>query len=636
MIVSEYPNPWFVTRILKNSEKFPGAPPMMSTQARVIRDHSGYVSFKKKSGSRRYDRSLLDAQAAAQEFSSKVIRYGGAVKHLFTDYDLEHVIPSTCALGIWASASTDFENQGQMGLDSDVEYPPEIESAVIEWYKKYMPKEDKTSFSFQRGKGLGFPFNGVSGMNRSLNDTFLSIQAAMVIGNRTVDNSNDQLAGLYDKIRSFHGDGFVSEGFRFQHKQGELLMNLTEGYMSSEQLNPRPRTIIPSSKLDVMQTREPVKKLLGSILKSPNHTQDRAEIAQRISAAQKKGWFVVGTDYGKFDFRHGQKRGAQQIRIHGKVLNDERYINDSMISFDMRAFINGYNQVWELPGSDWLKSGMGNTTLIGCTGNWAGVLASLSYGLRRSARSLLSSYGSNWDCLMWGDDCVFMCSDPAWYDALKKGYKRYKLEVTEEPTIKYLGTNYSKGEFTGTMDNGYAIGRAFQQSFFPERRKEWPFSTIGYIARLDLMGPKGEDWHTAMKPYFEELDYGEWFSFSERHNVLLAMIPEIQKKAEKIGSLDEVLQIFTHGLQGDDFPDDIIPPIYYELLGMETQVDLSDPAKFISDLVQDQPEIYQRLTPDILKSISELMGGNFNSYSRTLSSLTTAFSLQYQAGSVIY
>lgn len=377
--------------------------------------------------------------------------------------------------------------------------------------------------------------------------------------------------------------------------------------------------------------------MLSCILNSPQHSQDRADIKRRIDSAIAKGWKVWAADQSKFDFRHGGDRGRQQIDIHAEILQSEYYRESATYAFNTRLFTFGYKKLWQVPGDSLLKSGMGTTTLIGCTGSWTALIAAMSKSLGKPGYQILNEYGRTWDALSWGDDLVLMHEDPAWKEKIIEGWRYYKLDVTEEPTIKYLGNNYAKGDFQGTMDTGYSIGRAFQQQFFPERQKEYPFSTIGYIARLDLMGPKGEEFHQRVLPHFAELNLGKPFRYNQRQLRLEQLIPEMQNFSNKIGQIDDVLQVFTHGLQGLDIENSIdIPEAYFELLGMSQSVDIGDPIKWLSDQKQDNPKVFANVTPSLVKYMGDVASGNFNNYNRMLQEMVFAFRLTYNRGSVIY
>lgn len=634
-VIGNFSNPYFQCEILKGSEKFPGFLPPISGNARMARDHNKFISKKKADYLRRYDRSILDVIDTLKEYEKRFNTFSSAIKDLFTDYDKEHVLPTTCALSLWNSASTDLDNLGALGLDNDVTYSKDVENAVIAHYTRYLPKSpENVPLSLVRGKMIGYPFM-VGGMNRALNDVFLAVSAALVIGTQKTDKKTS-LENLYTFLRQFHGEPFAMEGSRQQHTSKEMAMVLKEGVFSSINFNPRYRIINMDPKISVMDIRQEIKMMLEAIKNSPFHTQNREAIEKRIRDAEKKNWKIVSVDHSKFDFRHGGKRGMQQIQIHAKILKSDHYLNSASLSFKTRFLTFGHKQVWEYPGDALLKSGMGNTTIIGCTGNLSGFLAAMSYATGDSPTTVLNNQGRTWDALMWGDDCVAMFEDHELWDKVVKGFEHFKLKVEPEPTIKFLGSNYSKGEFKGTMDTGYSIGRAFQQQFFPERPKIYPFNKIGYIARLDLMGPRGHEFHKRMLPNFATLELGEPFTFADRHAHLETLIPEMQKLGDKIQMIDDVLQIFTHGLPDIADTSADVPPIYLKLLGMEISADLTNPEKFLRDEVQRDQAVAKTISSSMMQKVGKLVNGDRSVYSSLVSEMSAAFKLNHPTGSVIY
>jgi hypothetical protein len=621
----------FVIKILQGTDKYPNALPALSAQARRVADHHRFVEKKFADSQRKYERSSFDAITKAKEFHTKAINYYNATKHLMTDFDHQEVLNNTCALGLWKTASTDLDAQGKLGLDNNIEYPDDVIEAVIKFYKRYYVAPDvKFKLSMVRGKFIGFPYM-ISGANRSVNDIFLSVCAALTVGARQKE-SVDSLKLVYDFLRPYHGEPFAIEGSRTQHTGKEIPMVLTDGIFSSENFNPRYRIINMDPKLSVMDIRKEIKQMLEIIKKTPVHTQNRAEIVGTIKKRTEMGWKIVAIDHSKFDFRYGGKRGRQQIGVHASILGSKKYLSSATMTFDNRFFSYHKTGVFQFPGDAMLKSGMGNTTLVGCTGNFTAFVAALSVTLKRSPQNIVDAFGSEWDALMWGDDCVAMFKDPTWYDHLIKGFTYYKLEATAEATVKYLGSNYERGGFAGSFDKGYSLGRAFQQQFFPEREKQYPFTTVGYIARLDLMGPKGKDFHAAMKPYFTEMNLGTWFDYADRKSVLTKLLPEIQKHSDKISQLDDVLMIFTHGMQDITEADDMIPEEYLDLLGTSMVVDVSDPRKYLADRKAEGLDI----SDEIIKGVSRLAEGDFDRYKLLATEITSKFKLSWPNGSVFY
>lgn len=631
--IAGFQSTYFNVDILQGSEKYPGFLPPISPKASLVRDHIAFVKKKRADSARRYDRTMVDLLTALDLYQKQVTMGMRVVGPLLTDYDKEVVLPSTCALGIWPSACTDLDAQGSLGLDTDVTYPDHIIDALVDHYARFLPKSlADISLSMPRGKMIGFPYF-VPGSSRSANDVFLALCAMLVTGAKKA-GGQDSLASLYSFLKPHHGEAFAIEGFRQQHTAKEMPIILRDGIYSSTNFNPRYRIINMESKLSVLDIREDVKKMLYAIKGSPLHTQDRKEILERIDRRQKQGWLIVATDYSKFDFRHGGKRGHQQIDLHSRVLKSEAYKKSATLAFNTRFFTYGHKQVYQFPGDVMLKSGLGNTTLIGCTGNASATVAVLADIWRISGKEVMAKLGQEWDALEWGDDTVLMLKDTSLWDVISTTYKKFKLEVDQEETIKFLGSNYLAGGFKGSFDKGYSIGRAFQQQFFPERMKIYPFTTVGYIARLELMGPKGRDFHSVMLPFFESMDLGPPFKYDDRYAVLDKLGPEIAKKADKISQMDDILALFTHGIQ--DLSHDLVdmPPEFLKLLGLTSTIDLTDPIKFLAST--DDADIKQLVSKDLLLKMKKITDGDFSQYKLILAELTHRSKLTWAQGSVIY
>lgn len=625
----KYVNPVIISRSLK----YPGVLPVISHVAKRPRDHVAFSRKKTFDLNRRYSRSLIDVMEEAKIYEAKYNKYVMPMEPLFTDYGKEHVLPSTCDLGGWNSASTDLDNLGSLGLDTDVTYSKAVFDSLVKWYGSYVPKgKEPLSLSMVRGKFTGFPYM-IGGNDRWLNNILLALCAAWTQCSRSKE-SVYSLDWLYSYLLPYHGDVFALEGSRQQHTSKEMAMVLIEGVFSSLNFNPRYRIINMDPKVSVMDIRDDIKRMLKTIKAHPAHTQNRFEIAKRIQASEKKDWFIVAIDQSKFDFKHGGNRGRQQINLHADVLRSERYRASAIRTFNTRFWSYAKSGLYEFPGDSMLKSGMGNTTLIGCTGNMSAVVASLAYGLNKSPESIIAAYGVEWDALMWGDDTVAMFKDKMWWVALQKGMTHFKLSVEAEPTIKYLGVNYSKGLFKGTMDTAYSVERGIQMEIYPERAKVYPFTTIGHIARCDLMGPKGKDFHKYILPHFEALDLGPTFTYENRHKMLISLLPEIQKRSDKIGQLDDVLQILTHGVSDLDLMKDDVDDVYLDLLGQSGAVDVTDPVAFLDKELKNNPD--PRISKHVIRGIGEIASGNPNNYRQLLSDLTNMFKLQYNSGSVLY
>lgn len=624
-IVFDGKTPYFPVQVLQSTEAFPGALPLVRRDFQPLSSSGGYFGKKVLDINRRYNRSLHETLEVAEGFTDAFNLRINQFDSLLTDYDKEVVLPTTCGLGYQKPAHTDFDALGYLGLDTDFEYPIQLEDAVVEYYKKYLIPEtdDLQKISLPRGKNIGYPYP-IGGRKRELSDALLAISVALVQGAEA--GGIGTLDGLYDFLRKYHGPAFTQQGERYQHTGKEMPIVVQDGVFSSTNFEPRVRVICMSPKVSIVKMRTPVKRFLYTLMAAPEHTQDRDAIQTRIDTMLRDYKTVIAVDASKFDFRHGGKRGKQMLRIISRVLDDDRFLEDAYTDFDTELVVYGHKRAYKAPGDVLLKSGMGTTTLIGCVGNKMATSFALQKVLGGDYRKIVGSVGEDYDLLAWGDDGVLALKSDIPISDLQAAYKECKMEVEPEPTLKFLGYNYDKGDFAGSMDIGYSVGRAIQQQFFPERPKLYPFSTVGYIARLELMTTRGKDFHNMMLKHWDD-NLGEKFSFDEKGQVLRDLIPEIQKQAEKLQQMDDILNIFTHGIQEID-PDLIsISDDMAELLGTVGTVDVTDPIEFMREY---------DVAPTLIPLIAKFLKGDLNIYPQIVYDIQRIFNLNWKAGGVIY
>lgn len=638
VVVHEVTTPLFPIQILKGTDTFQGVLPPLMSSARKPSDHAAFVSKKRSDYKRSTSQGLIEVIQQVDAYANKFNSVYNIVQPLLTDYDKEHVMTATVGLGFVKPCSTDLDNVGYVGIDTDQTYPDDVVRAVIDDYRSRGPFRVESSLSLPRNRFIGYPFM-IGGGQRELNDIFLALSAAIVTGVHTKGGYGDaSLDAIYDQMRQFHGDPMAMQGTRYQTTAKEIALVLNEGIHSCKNAAARPRSIQMMDKLSVMDIRAEIKTMLEAIKAHPCHTQDRAVILNSINGWLAAGMTVISMDWAKFDYRHGGERGLQQLYIHSEVIDSPRYLSSATTAFKVRSFTYGHGDVWEIPGDAALKSGMGTTTLVGCTGNYTGIVAVLSLIWGMDPKLVIESRGSKWDALIWGDDTVLALKEPSDWDRIVESFPTYKLSVVEEPTIKYLGSNYAAGPFKGTFDRGYSVGRFFQQQFFPERAKLYPFNIIGYIARLDLMGDKGREMHERMMNSGIDMDFRTTFKYEDRHGVLRNLLPEIQKHSDKIGMIDDALQVFTHGLEDLSDVSDDFASIYYELLGLSKSADLTDPGRYL-DVIKDETvkaNLTSKITPQMVREVSKIASGDFSSYPVALSNLAAAFNLTTNTGSVVY
>lgn len=515
---------------------------------------------------------------------------------LLSDYDKKVILPATCALSIKKSSHFDIDETGKLGRGKVASYPDVAFQCINRVYSDLLRsiQLDEAHLSLPRGKNLGWP-TPVSTRSRADSDLLLGVHTLVsVVGKK----KGYRLIDLYKDLEGTFGPSFAYSGYRLQHHGKVHLCCCADRNVITECFEPRSRAIYMSPKFAVAWNRPYVKALLGAVMKNPLHTQDRTQITQRISAMLSSG-YTIALDVGKFDQSHGGTAGEQIIKIMCDLLS-KRYgmsadhlVSDFMAEFDTMPLIRSLSGCYRAPGGQILSSGVSMTSVLGCFGSELIAYTLASILLKTSdPDAILSQKGRSWDALTWGDDIVFSVSKrffsdyEAFMNFITKGGETVNLEFTAEPTIKFLGQNYDMLEYQGSKS--YPLSRMIQNSFFPERPKLYPYTQVGYIARLLLLDPHiVKDVHKVCLSYQDTLGIRP-FDWADHENVLREMIPLIQKRSDSIGALDDVLNIFSHGLDPDMFDGSFESDAMMDMLAL-TRVDVSDPMKFLSEnLTEDK------------------------------------------------
>uniref|UniRef100_A0A2V0RI95 RdRp n=1 Tax=viral metagenome TaxID=1070528 RepID=A0A2V0RI95_9ZZZZ len=475
-----------------------------------------------------------------------------------------------------------------------------------------------------RNKLIGWP-HLITGMDRETNNMFLAVHAALAIGAR---DAKIPLEAVTKSLETRYGPCFFPYAERYQHTAKVMPMWMAGKAFFSQNVEPRCRMVVPSSKYMVIQNRIPVKKMLTALLASDIHAQDRVSMKRRIdSFLNNKDWETVSLDHSKFDQRHGLPRVDGILKMIATATGHPEAYQDFLHEFRIKNLVYYKDKAFFTKGDEILKSGISPTTLVGCSANVASIIFAMSHAMGVSYEAAWKLRGVKWDCLVWGDDTVLSFHKSIPFKAIAAGFELQKLKVEPEPTIKYLGNHYANGPFKGTMDKGYPIGRGVQQLFFPERVKVYPFSTIGYISRLEIIGSRAEKFHEiTVKNFWDEALYGPPFAFGDRLKVLSDAVKKAEKYAEKISSLDDILLSLTHGTLDLGVAKIDIEGLE-EILGL-VQVDVSDPLKLLSE----EAPTHKAISP----ILSDLLKGDIAAESKFQNYLSTNKGLTVRRGYPVY
>lgn len=616
---------YFTAGFFGVSDEYPnGLPPVSKNLTKI--QPQGYLLKRQLDIFKRYTLSGDEMRLKFDKYFSTFKRVDSAFSSLYNDYDKEVILPDTCGLSFIPKTSTDLDYQGTIGRDQVFQYDQELVDLMSEFYAKFMPKEEKgISMSFTRGKNLGWP-HPIGGRQRELSDALLALHVSLALGAHKKGWSLQQLTEFLEK---FHGPAFCVYAERTQKTANQVPTFIDGRLYRSVNAAARVRGIYMSPKFMVAYSRRHVKRMLKGYLENPFHTQSRDKISARVKTALSKGWRVVAIDISKFDQFFGGARGNQIAKGVAKTIDLDPTdllfeFNTPLVTFGKSGTYRSNTKLTPI-----LMSGVSSTTLVNGFGGTTSAVAVVASLFGVSYKESLGSYQKKWDALSWGDDLLLMLPPDIENDAIFKAYEKLGLKVDEEPTIKFLGQNYGPGRFEGSFDTGYPFARAVQQQFFPERVKTFPFNLIGYIARLELLGEKrGNAFHEAARQVWDLISpEREYFPFSQRKAVLESLMPEVEKYANKISEMDDILNVFTHGMADSDMLDELdVPSDLRNLLGL-TAVDVSQPELLIAEI----PEL--RLLAADYKALSN---GDFDVYRDILNNLVHAFNLNYRSGGLLY
>lgn len=593
----------------------------------------GYMDKRFKDLMRRRDRTYAEARDAMAVFANQ---FGSILRDfdpLLTDFDKEVMLPSTTALGIWKPTHYAIEEIGYMGKFNSFVYPQELFAvAVREYTKYYKAYNEEVSVSLPRGRNVGWPFP-VGGLNRQASDFLLAMSAILT---ESFKEQGSSVEDMFTWLSAYHGTPFTIYAERMQHTPKVLPVRLRDGWFNSTNFEPRTRAIYMDPKIMVMWMKRRVNKLLRAILTTDFHNPDKNGIKAFIKRAHDSGYHVLCEDFSKFDQRHGGKRGEQLVACAAAVLNDPTYASDVKFNSTLALPIPTETGLFVRNDGPILTSGSADTTLRGCMGNTFGSTYAISRGFGLSYEEIIGGFFRSFSSPLvtgrgYGDDGVLCISKKfGTRDQVKRklqqGFADAELEIDFEPTTRFLGYHYDKGDFAGTMDVGYPVSRFIQQHFFPERMKLFPFSTIGLIARLELVSQdKSREIHRILTDkYWDVEKLGPKFAYDDRLAYFESLGPEVEKLASKISQVDDILQVFLHGM--DESFDIEIPSEFKALLGL-TNYKYSSVEELLS-----QVEVGKDLLPILTRFSKEKLP----SYGTIMMQSASILGLQYKPGDVIY
>lgn len=458
----------------------------------------------------------------------------------FDEYDLAEVALGTTAMGVKKVQHSDLDEGAPLRVTRDHELDPAILEHIVSMWRSQIRHDEDNKLTLPTQTNLGYPF--AFSAQGALRPFTLGALALCV---RTSKEKGLRLADVYSMMSATYGQPLLLQGSRHQHTGKVIPFIDGGGFTWSQRFEPRYRAIFMGSKVGIVWNRLSTKKLLKAAMRLPQHNQSRPFIQATIDKWKKDPTKqLIAVDVSKFDKGHGGKYLAAFAKQASRILSDATVEADFLaevmlpllVFYGYELFLTGDRIAPQLP------SGVSFTTACGLFfGDYICQFIAKQAGLTPAQQ------GNTWDYLNWGDDMVFALPKHVPIDdLLKRVTTMLGLELTQEPVIRYLGFNY--GNRTLSTNGGYSVARMAQKHFFPEREKHYPFSLIGYIARLTFI-PKAEEFHrhTLERAWLKNL--GEPFPYKDRF-IRLQKALQDSLTAEDFDS--DALQFLLHGLTPDD------------------------------------------------------------------------------------
>lgn len=619
-----FSNKWFECEITQSSPAFPGGLPPLKPHL-IKMQPEGYIGKKVLDLRARYERPFIDLITKLDEHKVKSSKLISLYDDMMTEYDRE-VLSTTCALGLWKGAHTDLDSTGGPGGFNDFELPPNVKEAVAKYYNKIKEiSPDKISTSMVRGKNVGWP-HPISGMQRELNLALYAVHAQLAQDSYSGKRSLQQT--ILD-LERYHGPSYAIYGERSQHTAKPQPMIMKEGFFYSTNFEARKRGILMVPKFVVMHNRIGVQHAKHKILRSTVHNQHRPDLVKDIGTAMKQ-YTVKAVDWPKFDYTFGGKAGRSVLDIIANISDGKLSKDDLLKEFEMPLLYFGHKGAFLDPTAPQLPSGASFTSLMGCVANFSTLVWAISTIKEITPEAVIQALDDKWFLRCWGDDTV-VGLDTSWLTH-EKLFSRLndiiKKEMDVESVIKYLGDVYA-GDTIKQVSVGYQLSRWIQQQDYPERDKDFPFTTIGYIARLEKLNPSiQQEAHKRRFSLWDEKKMGPYFPFTEKERIMQDAVKNIEKYASRISQIDDILQFMTHGNEesffdsDDEYQNDFVK----QLLGV-VSVDISDPQGMIKDHAK-----YRSLR----FALDRFASMGFPAYGDILNALRTDFNLKYKKGDLVY
>lgn len=497
------------------------------------------ISYKK----RRFE-EFQRAACQVNRFFLNALKF----KDLFVESDIED-LKTTCHMGARPRSHAQSDEGRSVGSTA----PPIVwrESVWKRVAQDWSPVVERlrASRSFDdlklvlpTGTSLGWPylFSDDKEGSRSL------VLAAIALMVATEKGRGSSLSAVLSALAATYGPRFIAPGWRYQHSAKPMPVLAGDGLFWTTNVEFRTRLIAMVDKVSIVWNRKLAKRAVATALHMPAHNQDRSYLKTTISKwLAEKDRQVIAVDVSGFDNGLGGANLLKILEVYDKLFTfpgEKSSFQDLVAEVSAPMMVPVGSLIWETEQkiTPQLPSGASFTTVVGLLASdyirhLIATLAGLEHGDAPGDMRSLS----------WGDDMVISLPKSIDVPALfRKTSAEMRLEFDFEPTIKYLGMNYGDGVFKTRV--GYSRGRLLQKSVFPESMSAYPFSIIGYVARLQFVEGDARRFHELFSALMWDVSrYGPPFLFDQRVDVLQKALKDSLQTTR--GHADS-LNFLLHGL----------------------------------------------------------------------------------------
>lgn len=535
-------------------------------------------------------RATYDDEAAAMsDFFKKASKFAP----LMSEADLLN-LSTSCYMGKRSRAHSQTDEGRDVGNNFMIKWREdlllEVQKDWATWYSTVSETEkSKISMVLPTGTSLGWPFLFPDD-NRGIRTLVLAMLSLAV---EVEKRNGSSLEDMILKLSMEYGRRVIVPGWRYQHTSKVMPVFTSSARLWTQNVQYRTRLIAMVDKTPIIANRLVSKRAITTALKMPQHDQSRPYIQATLDRWKKMpATQCVAVDVSGFDNGFGGANLLRLLKVLSTVFGDDKTYQDMVTEVSAPMLVPFGTGMYETNEkvTPQLPSGASFTTAVGLLAS--DYIARLILLHARCKRGDLAT-DANW--LSWGDDIVVRF--PASTDVkavFEKVSAELGLSFDFEGTLKYLGFDYASG--TIETHGGYSTGRLLQKAVFPESPTLYPYSIIGYVARLSFVKQDARRFHELYTELFWDVaKYGPPFVYDNRESVLQSAL--IAASASERPDRDS-LNFLLHGLDPIEGASLLDFDFDFTSWVGKSYIDISDPGKIVSE---GDPELKQFALPYIPK-----------------------------------